>query len=365
MAEKVAISKEKIIAVANALREKTETAETYTLDEMPGVIGGIQTGADFTISDASNLFAGGARTEAMDSIIPLLKDVTNTDLMFSGCTELTKIPLKDIDTSKVTTMKSMFYNCYALKELDLSNFDTSNATTMYQTFYGCQSLTNLDVTKLDTSKVTDMRSMFAYCQKLKSIDISKFDTSNVTDMTGMFNMCVGLEELDFSGLNTEKVTSMNQLFYNCTGLKRVNLNVNTDNVTNISYMCSSKNLEEFLNFSATNKAGISLQYCFPYGSKTNTARLRRLTFRTDLPEGKYAVRSSFDIKYCDFPREGMVEMFNTLPDVSSLGLAATNTKITITGNPCLTGKMKDGTSCELLTDEDRAIATNKGWTLVE
>ena len=50
-------------------------------------------------------------------------------------------------------------------------------------------------------------------------------------------------------------------------------------------------------------------------------------------------------------------MFNTLPDVSALGLNSNYTKITITGNPCV----KDGT----LSSEDRAIATAKGWTLVE
>lgn len=69
-----------------------------------------------------------------------------------------------------------------------------------------------------------------------------------------------------------------------------------------------------------------------------------------------AIRSAIYIPYCSFDRDGMVEMFNTLPDVSNLGLGANNVKITITGNPCIT----DGT----LTDEDKMIATEKGWVLV-
>ena len=58
-------------------------------------------------------------------------------------------------------------------------------------------------------------------------------------------------------------------------------------------------------------------------------------------------------------------MFNTLPDVSTQTYSENYKKITLTGNPCITGTLKDGTTCETLTDEDRAIATNKGWTLVE
>lgn len=49
-------------------------------------------------------------------------------------------------------------------------------------------------------------------------------------------------------------------------------------------------------------------------------------------------------------------MFGTLPDISGLTLSASYKNITITGNPCVT----DGT----LTDEDKAIAIGKGWTIV-
>jgi hypothetical protein len=104
-----------------------------------------------------------------------------------------------------------------------------------------------------------------------------------------------------------------------------------------------------------NKAGLSIT--FPNGtSVAYVGKLKRLTFRTDLPEGTYSIRSAINIKYCSFDREGMIEMFNTLPDITAANVSASYKKITITGNPCVT----DGT----LTEEDKAIATNKGWTLV-
>jgi hypothetical protein len=50
-------------------------------------------------------------------------------------------------------------------------------------------------------------------------------------------------------------------------------------------------------------------------------------------------------------------MFNTLPDVTSLDLADYDRTIYLSGNPCVTNAT--------LTEEDRAIATNKGWILEE
>lgn len=307
---KVVVTKEKLVAIGDALRDKTEATEAYSLDEMPEVIQGIKSGgADFTISDASYLFAEGSRLDIMDILLDCVSNLTNTAHMFSNCRTLKSIDLSKIDTSQVTNMSAMFNNCALIKNLDLSNFDTSNVTNMSSMFYGCNNLETVNLSSFNTSKATTMAQMFYNCSNLLRLDMSNFDTSNVDS---------------------------------------------------ISYFCSSRKLEEFIGFSATKSAGTSLTNTFPTGTSTSTsgrAALKRLTFRTDLGEGVYAIRSAFSIKNCSFTREGMVEMFNTLPDISSLGLSASNTKITITGNPCLT----DGT----LTDEDRAIATSKGWTLVE
>lgn len=57
---------------------------------------------------------------------------------------------------------------------------------------------------------------------------------------------------------------------------------------------------------------------------------------------------NFSVKGCAFEREGLVEMFESLPTVT------TARTITITGNPGVPD----------LTEEDKAIATAKNWTLV-
>lgn len=365
---KVAISKEKIVAVADAIREKAETTEEMGLDAMPQAIRDIKGGADFTINNASYLFHSGARLELKDILMSLLKDVTSTAYMF--------------------------YNCgYNLKEIDLSGLDTKNVTDMSNMFYGCSSLTSIDVSGFDTGKVESMNNMFNGCSNISSVDLSMLDTSRLEEINGMFSGCSKLTEVDMSNFifwNLDQMV-MQSAFYNCKSLKSVKFPVREIRLYNASSAfnyCSELisidlscfntkdstasafqsmftgcgKLEEIIGFSAANRAGCSIG--FPNGNNaTSPAALKRLTFRPY--EGGYSIRSAINIKYCSFERSGMVEMFNSLPDITAANVGTSYKKITITGNPCLTGTLTDGTVCETLTDEDRAIATNKGWTLVE
>ena len=115
--------------------------------------------------------------------------------MYSRCSSLTTLNLKDFDTSNVTDMTEMFAGCKALTSLDLSSFDTSKVTDMTGMFSNCSSLTSLDVSKFDTSKVTDMSYMFYYCSSLTSLDLSSFYTSDVTNMSSMFYRCSSLNQI--------------------------------------------------------------------------------------------------------------------------------------------------------------------------
>ena len=183
-----------------------------------------------------------------------------------------------------------------------------------------------------------MSKMFYKCYALRAIDLSKFDTSNVSDMAQLFNDCNIIEKIDFSTIETSSVRAMYSIFEKCVKLK------------------------EIIGFSSVNiKQG---NIGFPKGSSSKRYSLKRLTFRNDLPDGKYAIRSAINISYCSMERSGFLEMIDTITDVSSLGLSASYTKITITGNPCVTGTLADGTACDVLTDADLSIATSKGWTIV-
>ena len=276
-------------------------------NDFPAAIDGISSGGDdeWYITNARYLFYGGARWDIKDLLMSRFKDVTDMEGMFYNFGRLTALDASGLVTSQVKSIKKLFSGCSQLTSLDLSSWNTSNVTNMNEVFGSCLLLTSLDLSSWDTSNVTDMGNVFTNCQALTSLSLSSWDTSKTTNMYGLFNQCTVLTEI--------------------------------------------------LGFSAMNKAGLSIT--FPSGSSSKVYALKRLTFRTDLPDGVYSIRSAINIKYCSFERDGMVEMFNTLPDVSGLTHSASYKTITITGNPCVTNAT--------LTAEDEAIATAKGWTLVK
>ena len=117
------------------------------------------------------------------------------------------------DTENVTNMHFMFHECTNLTTVPLLN--TSNVTVMIYMFSGCTSLTT--VPQLDTSKVTVMNQMFAKCTNLTTIPL--LNTSNVTDMNSMFINCTSLTTIP--QLNTSNVTVMSNMFNGCTNLTTV------------------------------------------------------------------------------------------------------------------------------------------------
>ena len=63
--------------------------------------------------------------------------------------------------------------------------------------------------------MTNMSGMFQNCIKLINLDLN-FDTSNVRDMSYMFNECNELKEINgINKFNTSKVTNMISLFSDC------------------------------------------------------------------------------------------------------------------------------------------------------
>lgn len=90
--------------------------------------------------------------------------------------------------------------------------------------------------------ITNTRGMFFQC-KLTEIDLHNLNTENVTDMSWMFYGCENLTSLDVSKLNTENVTDMSWMFGGCSGLTSLDVSsMNTTNVTNMEdmfYRCSS------------------------------------------------------------------------------------------------------------------------------
>ena len=220
-------------------------------------------------------------------------------------------PTKTI-TKEVSSMKPFFNAGGKCGNSTATSFegiiqysDTSNVTDMNNMFDSCSKLTTIP--QLDTSNATSMDSMFNYCSKLTTIP--QLDTSNVTNMNSMFSSCTSLTSIP--QLDTSNVTDMYSMFYYCYSLTSIP-QLDTRNVTSMDSM---------------------FDYC---------PRLEEIHMIN--------MKVSFDIHYSTkLTREALLEIINNCYDLTTLGKTATLTMGT--------------TNLAKLTDEDKAIATAKGWTL--
>ena len=274
------------------------------------------------------------------------KAYTNAFQYYKGRTDIVVMPR--ISTGNVTGMSAMFYGCTLL--VTVPAFDTSNVTNMQSMFYECTSLES--VPTFDTSNVTDMGYMFWRCTSLKSVPT--FDTSNVTNMHSMFYHCTSLESAP--AFDTSKVRSMNRLFYECTSLKSVPA-FDTSNVTDMGSMfgyCSSLESVPAFDTSKVESMGAMFYGCtslksVPAFDMSNVKSMGSMfsgctSLKSVLMEN---IGYNLDISAStQFEASDLVVILNNLKTVyqtRTLTMGATN--------------------LAKLTDEQKAIATNKGWTL--
>ena len=245
--------------------------------------------------------------------------VESMDYTFSGCRNLYTIPL--LDTSNVTAMYDSFMFCESLSTIPL--LDTSNVTDMRSIFSECTSLTSIP--PLNTTKVTDVESMFYKCSSLTTIP--PLDFSNVTSVDWLFTSCSELMSLP--DLNLSKVTKffyssyINGWLHNCSKLQSIGV-LDCDSVTDIRYVLGGTNnnlthLGGFRNLGKTSSLT---------GTNTNY-------FMTYAPNLTY---------------QSIMNVLNLLYDRAANGLSNLTLKL-------------HSNHMALLSDEDKLVAINKGWTL--
>lgn len=180
--------------------------------------------------------------------------------------------------------------------------DTSNVIDMRFMFSSAINITSIPL--LDTSKVNDISNMFSSCSKLTTIPL--LDISKATVLNNTFYSCRALTTVP--ALDTSKVIRLNYTFYNCSALTTVPA-LDVSNVTTMTHIFTGCT---------------SLKSILMTGMKV-----------------------SFDISAStQFEESDLVTILNNLSTVTS-------TKTLTMG----------ATNLAKLTDEDKAIATNKGWTL--
>ena len=268
--------------------------------------------------------------------------LTNMNHMFSCCLSLFAIP--QLDTSNVIDMSYMFEDCQLLTTLEQLQLDTSNVKYMVGMYMVCPHINTIPL--LNTSNVVDMSNMFRQCDSLTTIP--QLDTSNVTSMDRMFEYCPSLTNIPL--LNTSNVLGMSNMFYQCTSLTTIP-QLDTSNVKNMSgmfYRCFKlKSLPLLDTSNVTN-----IKYIF---GADNSPAINIYPELTDLGGFKNLKVDLYGLSYLpNLTVQSLMNIINNLFNLYDLpSTVISRTKILELGT----------TNLNKLTDEQKAVATNKGWVL--
>lgn len=251
------------------------------------------------------------------------------------------VDLTMISPKNETSLNDLFAKNNNLIHINASNWDTSNVTSLNSIFYAMPNIESVECADWDVSKVTNFLATFSAYAKLKNIDVSKWNTSSAIIMAWMFDG-IGVTHLDIRNFNTSKVTNMNSMFRNCRLLTRLDIsNFDTSNVLDIDEMFYSLDACEELNIN-----GLNLTRCT---SINNTFAY-----------------SNFKVIRCDGLRLPNIDMSNI-----GLNSSTALTVDSIVGLLNALPQSDKGYSFQIgndniakLSDKQKAIATDKGWTLI-
>lgn len=267
--------------------------------------------------------------------------VENMDGLFRFTNVIEIYGIEDIDTSNVTNMNFLF-NQTKIKELNLPKWDVRKVTTMHRMIETLNDLTSVSLNGWVTSACTDMSFLFTSCESLTSIDISSFDTSNVTTMNSMFQYNRKLTDIKFN-FRTPNLTNIGTMFDGCNSLVSIDLSMmDTSKVTDMFAAFNDCRNLTYLNLSNWNMSAVS-------NINRMLDGLGNLT--TLIMDGALFPKKDLDIYLSNSNNltvESLISVLNALPQLDSgeshyIQLGSTN--------------------IDKLSDDQKAIATNKGWTL--
>ena len=308
-------------------------------------LAGNNVSGNWTFTNCESLFVNGARLELLNELMSRIPKITNADKMFSGAkfqepTLLDQLPNDFLDNLRgCERCTDMFSNSNGFTEFPGISFNVpTRISNMFQANERLKTVGSFsapDILELGSSGAT-FNYMCAYCPKLVSFGGITVNSDTPISVSGMFSQCLALTHV---GPLNFKIKQIDYAFRLCKKLETI----------------------PTLFLLGQGVGGIQATQAFPTGNATERTALKSLTFH---PDSSCKGISNFKISYCSFERDGMLALFNSLPDITGSTLASSYKSITITGNPCVTGKLSDGTACATLTPADKAIATNKGWSLV-
>ena len=195
---------------------------------------------------------------------------------------------------------------------------------------------------------------------LSNIDLSNINTNVITSYNYAFSGCTKLEfdENAFKNLVTSSCTNISYMFYGCRSFNNAETikfpNWDTSNVTNFESCLSDINRGENTapSFDLSNwdmGKGEHISNLFSNGYGTT---IKNVIWGYNIGKGFKSSSSRFSLRYMDeLTRESILDAINKLYDFTSNGGSGGQFQITTT-------------QLSKLTDEEKSIITNKGWTIL-
>lgn len=307
-----------------------------------------------------NLFAGLRTLKSFAGFDTSNYDSLNS--LCSGCLELRKIPY--IETTHITSFVETFALCESL--IEIPNLSFANANICEGTFSGCKKLKKINY-DFSNNKITDARRMFEGCESLNKIE--NFNVTNLVDASSMFAGCKSLTDPpNFIGqFNNGNASSMFQFCHGFTSIKRLN----TTGITNMNHMFHKCiNLTEISQLDTSKVSdmrgmfnGCKLLKTLPLLDAGRVEYINNDTFYNCVELENFGGLKDFGkiaggtgsmnlyLRSClKLTKQSLINIINNLYDRLSNGMSVKSVFLTTE-------------SLALLSDEEIAIATNKGWII--
>ena len=371
---KVLVNESSLTGIADAIRGKNGSTDTYKPSEMAAAITAISGGGGgydipeeaFVLSgDCSYRFYKGGWNWFIEKYGNQIttNNISSALYMFNDC-KLTQIPFNiNLNSSEEINLAFMF-NSSKLTTLPTINNNNNSTIGAMNNFLGySEKLKNIPDNYFSFINKISLNSSYSGCfnsmYSLRNIPTSFnliVKLYNRTSGTSSFyfnmcNSCYCLDEITNLGvitLPTLTSNAFNSIVYNCTRLK--NFTFEPGKVVR------------------WRRQEIDLSYNIGYGIYANVAEMNGISATKLVNSAEsYAVLKNdpdwFTNKkeYSRYNHDSAVATINSLPDTSAyLATAGGTNTIMFEG---AAGSATDGGAINTLTEEEIAVATAKGWTV--
>ena len=221
------------------------------------------------------------------------------------------IVAKGVAIEDTDTFRSYADKINDIKGGNIEEYLILNPTLLLETSYLFNRIIKEIPNNVDISNYTNLANCFYYCVSLTEIDLTKvLLNDNVMNIMAMFWGCSNLQTINLGKISNLKLQHVGYTFYNCYKLIEIIGTIDMINNANVSNTFQNCKELKFVNIKNLNITGLDLSTC------------NKLSY------------------------ESLMYLINNI-------IETTTTKTISLGS----------TNLAKLTDEEKAIATSKGWTL--